>query len=152
VDSRELQGGKQRMSLIDYARNDSDDFVTEIVTTDEQTSEIYGHLPYRILSVRLDDGTVTNDGTDVESISVEVVDGLEMARGTDLSDATTLDEDATATVTVDGVDQTVELTNGSGSIDITTSKPAGSTISVEAVGLESYPAESDSVEIEVISA
>jgi hypothetical protein len=104
----------------------------------------------RHLVVSSDDSQLVNDGTDVETVAIAIVDGLEVARGTDPSEATILAVDDDAKLSIDGSEQTVSVTDGMGSIDIQTTKPAGSTITVEALALASHPAESDSVEIEVI--
>jgi hypothetical protein len=138
------------MSSISYIHNDGDEFVTEQVTTDAQTAEIRGHLPYRVLRLSLADGQLANDGTAKETVTVKVVDGLEVARGTDPVDATVLDHDGNVTVTVDGVETTKAITNGSMSFDVTTEKSAGSTIEVVAESLADHPAESDKSIIEVI--
>lgn len=103
------------------------------------------------LRVTTQDGQVLNDGIDTETVTITVVDGLEIARGTDPADATVLDYDGDMTVTVDGVETAKTLTKGSVSFDVTTEKQAGSTIEVVAESLADYPAESDSAEIEVIS-
>jgi len=107
--------------------------------------------PYRRFVVTLDDGRVINDETDTETVTVYVVDGLEVARGTDPREAAVLDYDGDVTLTIDGVETTKTLSNGTVSFDVTTDKPAGSTIKVEADSLTDHPSESDSVEIEVVS-
>jgi hypothetical protein len=135
-----------------YQHNDSDDYVTELVTTDAQTAEIDGHLPYRVLSLSANNGQVANDGTDTETVTVKVVDGLEVARGIDPANATVLDYDGDVTLTVDGQKTTKTVTNGSVEFDLTTDKPAGSEIDVVAESLADHPAESDSEMIEVVSA
>lgn len=128
------------------------DYVAETVTTDAQTAEIIGHIPARHLRLTVDDGRVLSDGSDTETLTVEVVSGLAVARGTSPSDADVLSVDDTAVVEVDGNPVSVDISDGSGSTTITTTKSAGSTISVVAGELSSYPAETDSAEIEVVSA
>ena len=112
-----------------------------------------GEMPhfktYRLLSVSPQDGKIINDGADTEKVTISVVDGLEVARGTGPAEATVLGEDHTATVEIDGSPVDVPITDGSGTKEITTTKRDGSTISVEAVGLDGVPAESDSATIEV---
>lgn len=103
---------------------------------------------YRELFVSLDDGQVTTGGTDTETVTVEVVDGVQLARG---DDPDRLDIDATLTCRVDGVEQSIEMTGGKATLDITTSKPAGATISVEAVGLNGVLCSNDAADIEVIA-
>jgi len=140
------------MHSIEYTHSDGDNYVTEQVTTDRQTSEIYGHLPYRVLVVTFADVQGSNDGTDSETVTVEVVNGLEVARGTDADDATVLDYDGDVTISVDGATTTKTSTNGSISFDLTTDKPAGSEIEIVAESLADHPAERDSATIEVMSA
>lgn len=140
------------MSSTEYAHNDGDNFVTEQVDTGNQVAEVYGHLPFRVFRVTLEDGQVANDDGDTETVSVKVVDGLEVARGAAHTDATVLDYDGDVTISVDGQQTTKTLTNGSVSFDITTDKAAGSEIEVSAESLADHPAESDSTTIEVVSA
>jgi len=139
------------MSSTEYIHNDGDRFVTEKVDTGIQVAEVHGHIPFRQLLVRLNDGQVTNSGTDTETVTINVVDGLEVARGTDPNNATVLGYEGGLTVSIDGVETTKTLSNGTVSFDLTTDKPAGSTITVIAESLADHPAESDSVEIEVVS-
>lgn len=137
------------MSSTEYVHNDGDDYVTEQVDTGNQVAEVYGHIPYRHLLVTVSDGQIANDGEDTETVTVEAVDGLEVARGTDPTEASVLDYDGDMTVTVDGQEVTKTLTNGSVEFDITTEKSAGSTIEIVAESLVDHPAKSDSVTIEV---
>lgn len=123
--------------------------VTE-VHTETQTAELRGGIPARHLRISLTDGSLDNDETDTETVTVEVVSGLQVVRGETPADV--LSYDGTATLRVDGAEQTADLTDGSGSIDVTTSKSAGSIITVEAVGLADHPAGSDRAEIEVVNA
>lgn len=139
------------MSSIEFIHKDGDDYVTEQVTTDAQTAEIYGSLPYRVLRITLGDGQVLNDGSDTETITVSVVDGLEVVRRTDSANATVLDYDGDVSLSVDGEKVSKTLTNGSVEFDITTDKPAGSEIEIVAESLADHVAESDSATIEVVS-
>lgn len=111
-----------------------------------------GSIPARHLRLSLADGQLTNDGADVETVTVEVVDGLEVVRGTDPADATVLNHDGDVTLTIDDVEMTKTLAKGSVAFDLTTEKPAGSTIEIVAESLADHPAESDRAEIEVIQA
>lgn len=138
------------MSSTEFARDTGDEYVTEKVHTDTQTAEIRGHIPARHLRLSLADGQVVNDGQDTETVAVSVVSGLQVARGNTPADV--LDEDGTATVDIDGQPVEVDLTGGTGQREVTTTAAAGTTISVEAVGLADHPAESDTAEIEVIQA
>lgn len=140
------------MPLTKYTHNNGGDYVTEYVETANQVAEVVGHIPYRHLTVTASDRQVTNDSTDTETVTVSVVDGVKVSRGTDPAEATVLDYSGDVTMRIDGVETTKTLTGGSVSFDLTTEKPAGSTIEVGAVGLADHPAESDSVEIEVVSA
>jgi len=94
---------------------------------------------------------ITNDGSDTETVNVAVVDGLEVMRGTDPTNATVLDYNGDVTLSVDGQQTTKTLTNGSVSFDLTTDKPAGSEIEIVAESLADHVAESDSATIEVVS-
>ena len=124
----------------------------EFLETTEQTVETYGHLPFRICRVLVGGREIRNDGTDTTMVTVKIVDGLEVTRGTDSAEATVLDCEGDVTLTIDGVETTKTLTDGSVSFDITTEKPAGSTIEIEAESLADHPAEGDRAEIEVIQA
>jgi len=137
------------MPSTDYTRDAGDDYVTEQTDTGSQVAQTYGHVPYRHFRVSTDDREVVNDGTDTEVVTVEVVNGLEVARGTAPVDATVLDYDGDVTVRVDGIELTKTLTDGGVSFDVTTEKSAGSVIEVEAADLADHPAESDTAEIEV---
>lgn len=127
------------------------DYVLEEIDKESQTA-LRKIGPYRVFRVSTDDAQVANDGTDTETVTVDVVDGLEVARGTDFADAAVLDVDDDATLLVDGVGQTVTITAGTGSIDVTTTTSAGSSIEIVAESLASAPADSDTAEIEVVSA
>lgn len=141
------------MFSTEFQRNEKEDFVTEQVTTDAQTAEIYGHLPYRVLVVSLADGQIVNDGTDSVTVTVEIVDGLEIARGTDRIDATILDYDGTATLKIDGTEHSVTISGGTGTLDYATTQTAPATVEVQATALDAKPAEaSETVTIEVTQA
>jgi hypothetical protein len=140
------------MSSINYQHDAGDEFVTEEVETGAQTAEVYGHLPYRVAHLSSEDGQLVNDGTDTETVTVELRDGLEIARGTDPANAALVAESRTVVVEIDGAEQSVDVTDGSGTVDLSTQKSAGSTITVEAVWLSDGPAlNTDSIEIEVIA-
>jgi len=129
------------------------EFVRAEGKTPNQTFAFPHFSPARVTHVFIQDGQVANDGSDTETITVEVVDGLEVARGTDPAEATVLDYDGDVTLTIDGaVETTKTLTDGSVSFDVTTEKPAGTTIEIVAESLADHPAESDRVEIEVTQA
>ena len=130
------------MYSIEYLHNSGDDYVTELIDTGGQVAERYARVPYRHIVLTNGDGVILSDNTDTETVRVSVVDGLEVARGTDPAEATVLAEDHTATVEIDGSPVEVSITDGSGTKEITTTKSAGSTISVEAVGLDGVPVES----------
>lgn len=140
------------MSSTKYTHNDGDEHVTEQVDTGNQVAEVTGHISHRHLTVTVSDDQVANDGSDTETVTINVVDGLGVARGTDPADATVLDYSGDVTLRVDGVETTKTLTSGSVEFDVTTEKPAGSEIQIEAVGLADHPAESDGATIEVIQA
>lgn len=120
--------------------------------TDGQATVRKGVGKYRVLVVSAVDGEVANDGTDTETVTVEVVDGLEVVRGSDPSDASVLDYSGDVTLTVDGVETAKTLSNGSVSFDLTTTKPEGSTIEIVAESLADHRAEIDRTEIEVLQA
>jgi hypothetical protein len=122
------------------------EFVTETVETDSQTVEKVGHIPYYQLRLTDDDGQLTNDGSDTETITVEVVNGLQRARG---ETPGVLSYDGDVTLEIDGAETTKTVTDGSVSFDVSTSKPAGASIPVRAVGLNNHPADTDNVSIEV---
>jgi len=136
------------MFSIEYQHTDGDDYVTKLIHTEVQTAEVYGHIAYRRLRVSTADGQLINDGTDTETVTINVMNGLDASRG---DTPTVLSHDGELTVTVDGQQTTKPLTNGSVAFDLTTDKPAGSEIEVTAESLSTHPAKSDSASIEVIS-
>lgn len=138
------------MSSIKYT-HDGGEYVIKRIDTGNQVAEVTGHIPYRHLVVDADDGELINNGDDSETITVSVVDGLEITRGADPSEASVLDHEGDVAIAVDGSKTTKTLENGSVEFDLTTEKSAGSEITVEAIGLEDNPAESDSTVIEVVS-
>lgn len=127
-------------------------WIVERVDTGTQVAEINGHIPARHLRLSVNDYQVSNDGTDTEAVTVEVVDGLEVARGADPSDATVLDYNGDVTMSIDGVEVMKTLTNGSVSFGLTAEKSAGETIDIVAKSLADHPAKSARVFIEVVSA
>jgi hypothetical protein len=129
-----------------YSHTPGDKFVTETVETESQTVEKVGHIPYHQLRLATDDGQLTNDGSDTETLTVEVVNGLQRARG-ETPDVLSYTGDVT--LEIDGAETTKTVTDGSVSFDVSTSKPAGASITVRAVGLNSHPADPDNVSIEV---
>jgi len=142
------------MSSIEYIHQDGDDFITERDhrwSNGEFATE-YGTIPYRHLHLSLADAQVTNDGTDTETVTISVVDGLDVARGDVPENATVLDHSGDVILFVDGQQTTKTLTNGKVEFDLTTDKPAGSEIEIVAESLADHPAESDSAIIKVVSA
>jgi len=135
------------MSSIEYKHNNGDGYVTELTHTDNQTVEAYGHIPYRHLRLSLSDGQLKNDDTDSETVTIEVVSGLDIARD---DSPTVLDYDGDVILSVNGQKTTKSLNNGSLEFDIRTDKPAGSGIVAVAESLANHPAERDSATIEVI--
>jgi hypothetical protein len=130
-----------------------DDWVEyHLTTTDNDPFIDHHHRPARHFRVTSSGGTVANDGIGVETITVEVVDGLEIARGIAPDDTTTLNYSGDVTLTIDGVETIKTLTDGSVSFGLTTEKPAGSVIKIAAESLTDHPVESDRVEIEVVQA
>jgi len=137
------------MSSISYHHDQNDDYVTEQVDTGTQTAELHGHIPYRQLRVTATDGTLMNDGSSTETVTVTVIDGLEVARGTKPSNATMLNYDGDVTLFVDGSQTVKTLSNGSVSFDVTTVKSAGSEIKIIAESVNNHPTDRDSAAIEV---
>jgi len=127
------------------------DFVNKKISFGEKEITLSPSSPFRYINISFTDGQMINDGTDTETVTVEVVNGLEVVRGSDPSNATVLDYDGDVTVTIDGVETTKTLSNGTVSFDLTTDKPAGSTIEIVAESLTDHPAKSDSAEIEVVN-
>lgn len=139
------------MSSTEYKHSNGDEYITELTHTDTQTAKTVGHIPCRHINVSISDGQLFNNNTDIETVSIRVMDGLEVARGADLENATVLDYGGDVTLSIDGVETTKTLTDGSVSFDLTTDKPAGSTIKIVAESLADHPAETDSATIEVVS-
>jgi hypothetical protein len=137
------------MSSISYHHKQGDDYVTERIDTGTQTAELKGHIPYRRLQVTPTDGTLINDGSATETVTVTVVDGMEVARGTKPSNATMLGYDGDVTLFVDGSQTVKALSNGSVSFDLTTTKSAGSEIKIIADSINNHPTDRDSAVVEV---
>lgn len=137
------------MADISYQDATDGDYVEEHTQTEVQTAINHTYKKKRILRITLDDGQVINDGSDTETVTIEIVDGLEIARGTDPTNATVLGYDGDATVTVDGAETTKTLASGVVSFDVTTTKDDGSVIEIIAEGIADHPAESDRAVIEV---
>ena len=137
-----------------YPDNSGDEVVqVREVETETQTAIIREHENfYWVLAVSGQDREIKNNSTDKETVTISVVDGLEVARGTDKHDANMLDYDGDVTLSIDGSETTKTLSSGSVSFDLTTEKSAGSTIEIVAESLLEHPAESDRIEIEVVSA
>lgn len=137
------------MSSTEYTHNDGDEYVTELIHTDTQTAEVYNHIPYRQIRVSLSDRQLLNDNSATATVTIDVVSGLDVARG---DDPTLLDYSGDVTLSVDGNETTKALTNGSVEFDLSTDKPVGSEVEIVAESLADHPTESDSATIEVISA
>jgi len=137
------------MFSIEYQHTDGDGYVTKLIHTEVQTAEVYGHIPYRRLRVTAADGSLINDGSATETITVAVVDGLEIARGTKPSNATALGYDGDVTLSVDGSQTVKTLSNGSVSFDLTTTRSAGSEIKIIAESINNHPTDRDSAVVEV---
>lgn len=127
------------------------DFVRAEGETPNQIFAFPHFSALKYLNVSLSDRGVVSDGTDFETVTISVVDGLEVARGTDPAEATVLDYSGDVTLSVDGSTTSKTLTNGTVSFDLTTDKPAGTEIEIVAESLADHPAESDSATIEVVS-
>lgn len=141
--------GDSRMTK-KWKHSDGDDYLELHITTDTQTA-IDRATAYRWLHVSLSDTTILNDGSDSVTVTIEVIDGFEIATGTNRSNATVLPFDGDVYVEVDGAETTKTLSGGSLSFDVTTTKDSGSTIDIQATNLASVEAESHSATIEVTS-
>jgi len=140
------------MVKINYERDG--DYVDRLIDTGNEPNNPARESPwavYRMLNITLEDQQIKGDDTETETVTIEVVSGLEVARGKDLTDATVLAYDGDVTVSVGDTVTTKTLTNGSVSFDVTTTKTAGSEIEVVAESLANHPAESDTATIEVTS-
>jgi len=137
------------MSSISYHHDQNDDYVTEQIDTGTQIAELHGHIPYRKLRVAPTDGSLINDGSATETVTVTVIDGLEIARGTKPSNATVLSYDGDVRLSVDGSQTVKTLSNGSVSFDVTTTKSAGSEIKIVAESINNHPADRDGAVVEV---
>lgn len=102
------------------------------------------YKPVKKLQISVSDNQITDSNS--VSVSVRLVDNLSRLRGTDNIITTNSD----VIIRIDGSETTKTLTDGSVSWELTTDKPAGSEIEVEAVGLADHPAESDRTTIEVV--
>jgi len=137
-------------SSIEYHRNPGEDYVTErdYRWSGGEYAKTVGHIPARHLRLTTEDGQVTGDGTDTETVEIEVVSGLQVAR--DNTPADVLAYDGDCTVAVAGQERTVTLAGGTATVDVTTDQPAGETVLVEARALADHPAETDTIRIQVV--
>jgi len=99
----------------------------------QRVKERYQKLCMRSLSVSFKDGEVAGGGTDTETVTVELRDG----------DGNLVSGTNTAVLDVDGYKYAVELTDGRGTHDITTSKDAGSNLAVQAIEVTSVDTSND---------
>jgi hypothetical protein len=135
------------MSLIEYGHKDGEQYVTEQVDTGNQVAEIKGHIPYHKLRVETDADSIVGDGQDTVTVTVSVLSGLDyVANGRE----TVISYTGEVTGTVDGTERTAEITDGRVSFEITTEKPAGETVEIEASTLADHPAQSDTVTVEIV--
>jgi len=79
--------------------------------------------------VTLDDGQVINDGADMETVTVTLVNDF-VGPETPFDDIAVLNRDDDVTVTVDGSEMAKTLSNGTLSFDVTTEKSSSSTINI----------------------
>jgi hypothetical protein len=126
-----------------YTHSSETDEVLSVSETGVKTH----HAFYHAIRCRSSPDSIQNNGTETAIITIEVVDGLQLARGE--TPAAVLAYEGDVTLKIDGAETTKPMTAGSVSFDISTSKPAGSTITVRAVGLNDHAAESDGAMIEV---
>jgi|GEM_PF-3686239 len=131
------------MTAVEYSKNG--DHVQK--TVGESTMPSY--RPARFVRLSLDDGEIANDGTDTETVTAEIVDGLDVLRGNDPS---VLSESGTLTLSIDGAEVSVSIESGIGTTEVTTTKSAGATIEIETIDYDGGPTEPDSATIEVIAA
>jgi hypothetical protein len=138
------------MSLTEteYRHDDGDPYIVEMTHTASQIATSYGHIPYRQFRISVASGEVLNDGIDTEVVTVEVVSGLQRARGETPADV--LQYDGDAVIFIDGVETSKPLTDGKADFEITTTKPAGAAITVRATALANSPTDQDSETIEVL--
>lgn len=88
--------------------------------------EEYKRLNADQLQIRLDDGEVVGDGEDEERVVVELLD----------VNGNPADVSFPVELTVGGYSKTVPVVRGTGEYMVTTTKDAGSTIDVQAVGVD----------------
>ncbi len=136
------------MSSIDYKHNDGDDYVTELIDTGTQVAEVTGHIPYYKLRVETNDGEITGDGQDTETVTISVMSGLDYVSN---DRETVIGYSGEVAGTVDGIERTTQIRDGTVSFDVTTDKAAGSEIEIVAKSLADHPAQTDSATIEVVS-
>lgn len=113
------------------------------LTTGEhhEIQNIYKKLTNITLHIRLDDGEISSQDSDSETVTVEVKQGGKLVTG-----------EYTAELIVDGYNYDVNVTNGIGTHSVTTSKQTGSNVSVQAVdvvGLDSVtPSREQAINVE----
>jgi len=122
-----------------YEKNNQ--YIKKAEETDDQEYSIPFWSPLKRLRLIYEDGQLTNDDTDTETVTLEVVDGLEIARGADPAEATVLDYDGTATVEIGGAEHSVSINGGTGTLDYATTQPAPATVDMQATALADVPAE-----------
>lgn len=134
---------------IEYQRNGP--YVEELTytaTSKNSPAIMHQFEPYRWLSVSVDDGNVVNDGEETESVTVEVINGLQAVRGN--IDPDVLQYDGGVALEIDDAEMTKTLTDGRVVFDVTTEKSAGNSIDIVAKSLSNNIAKSDRADIKVI--
>lgn len=135
------------MSSIEYTHDPGDKFVNELIDTGTQVAEVTGHIPYHKLRVEADDGEIAGDGQDTETVTISVISGLDYVSN---DRETVISYSGEVTGTVDGTERTAQITDGTVSFDVTTDKPAGETMEIEAMTLGDVPADPDQATVEVV--
>lgn len=98
--------------------------------TAQQVRDRYRELVAWNIAITLDDGQVQAGGTDTEPVSVTVTD----------QDGNAISEDVTVELDVDGETVDVKTASGEGVYDVTTTKAAGSTVTVQAAEVQEHHA------------
>jgi hypothetical protein len=136
-----------------YELDESGEYLNKLIETSTSTDKnnpavVHQFRPYHQLRLSVDDGELINDGTDTETVTVELIDGLQVVRGNTPADV--IDAAGDVILKIDGGEITKSLIDGAVSFEISTSKPIGSTIVVRVAEVNSHPSDSESVSINVV--
>jgi hypothetical protein len=123
-----------KCELIDVTKDDyTQSIELPVVTEDveQRIKEIYELLQNPIYNIVAETGTVQSAGSGTETVTVEVKSAYEISEGTDVQQASCVDINKTVTLVCGVNNFPVEISNGTGSVDVLTPEKPGSVINLD---------------------